>query len=368
MQIELKDTFNKEIINGFNLFLGAGFSVYAKDIQGKILPTGKQLSEELIEHFKCPNLQDLPKICTIIDSYASDRLKEYLISRFTVSEYNETYKVITRLNISKIFTTNIDNLIQTIFATSNKCYLNNVLKNGASFNERNAIDYIPIHGTVEEPDEKFLFNSQELASSFNNKRLAWSNLSIAAEQSPSMFIGYSLGDVGALEALFGNFNNPNAQKNRWIVLRKNDNAAESYFKALGFKIIVGDTLDILKYLETLTEETVINEKYDSDSIFSIFPNAKVPKNVVNIKIRPIDEFFLGDAPIWSDVLSNRIFTTSHKDHIINLIEAKKDVIVTGIPASGKSTLLLQIAKVLDKTKRVMVFNEMSYNKSNIIKK
>src|SRR5690606_26867613 len=106
---------------------------------------------------------------------------------------------------------------------------------------------------------------------------AWNNLTLAAEQLPSLFLGYSLNDVGAIESLFNNFNNLAAQKNKWIVLRKSDIANETYFKALGFKIIISNTLEFLTYLKTLNEHKNIS-KNDKDFILEIFPNSAVPKS------------------------------------------------------------------------------------------
>lgn len=367
MKIEFKETFESDYNQGLNLFLGAGFSTYAYDCAGRKLPLGSILCDELINKFDCPKIDDLSKVCTIIDSSESENLKDYLISRFTVCSYDDCYDIFLNINSPRIFTTNIDDLISKVFSKSKKRFLNNVFKYGSSYNDSNAVDYIPIHGCIENAEEKFLFNTQELASSFNSRRNAWTNLSIAAEQLSSLFIGYSFNDVGAIEALFNNFNNSSAQKNRWIVLHKEDHASEVYFKALGFKVIISDVKEFLLYLKTLT--IVNNEKKGkkNDYINEIFPNAIVPKNVANIKIRSIDEFFLGDTPIWSDILSSRIFATSHLDEIINIIEQKKNVIITGIPASGKSTLLLQAAKKISQTKRVLVFNDITINKSNIIK-
>ena len=367
MKIELKESFEKDFREGLNLFLGAGFSIYAKDKTGSSLPLGLQLCDELISEFKCPKIADLSKVCTIIDSSDSERLKKFMIERFTVESFDDFYLMLTKINTPRIFTTNIDNLVAKIFSKSKTRYLNDVFKNGSTYNDQNAVDYIPIHGTVDNPDDKFLFNTIELASSFSSRRAAWTSLSLAAEQLPSLFIGYSLNDVGAIESLFNNFNNPSSQKNRWIVLRKEDYANETYFKALGFKIIISETKEFMTYLETLVVVDKSKNIGKSDYIFEIFPDSEVPKNASNIKIRSIEEFFLGDAPIWSDVLSSRIFATSHIDKILNIVESKKNIIVTGIPASGKSTLLLQIAKTLAKSNRVLVFDDISVNKSNIIR-
>tara|TARA_R110002126_G_scaffold290545_1_gene447797 strand:+ start:11616 stop:11909 length:294 start_codon:yes stop_codon:yes gene_type:complete len=91
MEIELKESLKKSISQGLNLFLGAGFSIYSKDKNKLELPLGNRLGEELINKFECPKINDLSKVCTIIDSTNSLGLKEFLTKRFSVSEYDSRY-------------------------------------------------------------------------------------------------------------------------------------------------------------------------------------------------------------------------------------------------------------------------------------
>ena len=216
------------------------------------------------------------------------------------------------------------------------------------------------------PEMKFLFNKQEVSGSFRTELSAWVNLNNSANQLPSIFIGYSLEDVGAIESLFGSKGGTTTQKDKWILLRKKDPANIAYFKALGFKIIVGDIHEFLQFINGID---FISRKKSSqkDDIEEIYPEARVPRNKDTGRIRQIDEFFLGSAPIWSDILSNRIYKTSHLDNMANLIERSKNLIITGIPASGKSTLLLQLAKKISVNQRVLFFKDLSPNKSNIIR-
>ena len=115
MKVEFKETLEKELREGINLFLGAGFSIHAKNFSNLNLPVASYLSEELITHFNCPDIKDLSKICTIIDSYNSEGLRTYLINRFNVSSYESFYSNLLSINAPRIFTTNIDNLVNKIF-------------------------------------------------------------------------------------------------------------------------------------------------------------------------------------------------------------------------------------------------------------
>lgn len=367
MKIELEELFKKNVNKGINLFLGAGFSIHSKNSEGENLPLGSELCKELIREFKCPPLNDLAKICTIIDSTESTKLHDYLARRFTVAQYHTKYNSILKINTPRIFTTNIDNLVHKIFENSNNKYLNNIFLNGICFNDSLCVDYIPIHGSIEMPDIKFLFNKQEVSGSFRTRNQAWFSLTQAANQIPSVFIGYSLEDVGAIESLFGKSEISAEQKEKWVLLHKEDPGTEAYFKALGFNLIIGDILDFLEYIDKIEDIKSPSGKNNKDYIEEIYPEAIVPKGPYKGRIRQIDEFFLGSAPIWSDILSNRIHRTSHLGEILNLIEKRKSLIVTGIPASGKSTLMLQLAKELSKNKRVLLFENLSINKSNIIK-
>ena len=368
MKIELQELFERTIREGVNLFIGSGFSIYAKDKYGRNLPTGGELSLELAQEFDCPHINDLSKICTIIDSFNSEGLKKYLSARFNVGDYPRFYDSITHLSCQRIFTTNIDNLLSLLYESNSKKYLNNIFLNGLGFKDPNCIDYIPLHGSIEVEDSKILFNAQEVASSYGTQRNGWASLSLSASQIPSLFIGYSLNDVGAIEALFSDVQFRSSQKNKWIVLYKADAGTEAYFKALGFKIIISETKELLDYFGSLSFSPDQIRNKNKDYLEELYPSACIPKGTNNINIRNIDEFFLGASPIWADILSNRIYKVSHFDTIINLIEKGKHVIVTGIPASGKSTLLLQIAQYISTYKRSFVFNQiLTINKTNIIK-
>jgi len=368
MEIELKELFELALKDGINLFVGSGFSVYASDINGKKLPIGSELCNELSQEFQTHDLHDLTKVCTIIDSFNSEGLSGYLSERFSVQDYPSFYENITTINCPRIFTTNIDNLLSKVYENSSQKYLNNIFLNGFCYQDRNCIDYVPLHGSVEVPDSKFLFNMQEVSSSFRSQRNGWTNLTLSVNQIPSLFIGYSLSDVGAIESLFGDNQLKTNQKNKWIVLHKKDPGSEAYFKALGFKIIIADTKELLNYFGTLNLSINKSSNKQKDYLEKLYPDACIPKGTKNKSIRSIEEFFLGSSPIWSDVISNRIYRISHFDNITNLIEQSKHVIITGIPASGKSTLLMQVAKHISSYKRAFVFNKiLTFNKSNIIK-
>lgn len=53
MNIENEHLFNNALSTGINLFVGAGFSILAKDEDGNRLPLGSELSKELAAMYGC---------------------------------------------------------------------------------------------------------------------------------------------------------------------------------------------------------------------------------------------------------------------------------------------------------------------------
>ena len=158
---------------GMKLFLGSGFSVLAKNIENK---KKKEYNEFLTNKF-------------CIDKLSGDA---------------EKYKVLNNLNFKSIFTTNIDNLINKIYENSNNYYLNDVTIRGPKFNERMAIDYIPLHGSVLYPERGYNFNVINVGSESNN--ILFQRLKIEVEEIPILFWGYSLSDNNVINAIFSNPN------------------------------------------------------------------------------------------------------------------------------------------------------------------
>src|SRR6185312_14321198 len=248
--IKNANTLIEALRGSINLFLGAGFSVHARNKQGKNLPAGNALRDQLVAAFGRSDLKDLPlaKVCTILESSSRATLDQKLTEGFTVNTFDPKYSSITRLNLGAVFTTNIDNLVPEIFKGSDKYYLNDVIQRGPAFSDRAAVDYIPLHGNILH-SEGFTFNPVAIASAFSSDRDRWHYLTQRLQKAATIFCGYGLEDAGVLEALNPATVAGREHQGKWILLREQDAAAEAYFTALGFNLIVGDILDLLVWLD-----------------------------------------------------------------------------------------------------------------------
>ena len=341
MRIEIEEIFKHGLQNGVNLFIGAGFSVGCKNVEGQDLPIGNELANELSEKFLTPKL-DLTKVTAIIESKSKDELNDYLRKRFSIGEFNQLYKFLDSIQIKSIYTTNIDNLIFKIFENSTNYYINDTTLQGPSFRDRKAINYYPLHGSILNKERPMIFTSLAVASSFSGNPKLWSDLIRSIESIPTIFWGYSLSDPGILETL-NSIKTTGYEKNpKWIVLHKENPEEEEYFKALGFNIVVASNDELLSFFSKnfIQKGSAESKKKTTKELLG---EEFVPSNPNLVPVREINEFYLGAAPSWSDIYRPDLYKTSHFRTVQNSIYSNKDTIMIGIPGSGKTTLIMQLA-------------------------
>lgn len=166
------------------------------------------------------------------------------------------------------------------------------------------------------------------------------------KKNPTIFLGYSFSDNSVIQALSSYRTFENAQNEKWILLFKPTDEEIEYYEALDFSIIKGDIKEFLEFVPTLLGVDCLAEegKESNNDIFDIFKSNLVPIDNRNQVSRPIIDFFRGQVPIWSDILSNKIYRVSHYKTIQDSIYNKsKQTIVIGAPVSGKTTLSMLLA-------------------------
>jgi hypothetical protein len=179
-----------------------------------------------------------------------------------------------------------------------------------------------------------------LATAFSLDQDKWFFLTNNLQSTPTFFWGYSLADASTLQAISQDTIKGRSHQDKWICMRENDEAAARYFRALGFHIVIAETSEVLDYLATICSPKASAESLPSS--VSLYPEYLIP-SVGTVPVRPIADFYLGAAPSWSDIYSNSIFRTSHFNEAINNINSGRHLVILGIPACGKTTLMMQLA-------------------------
>ncbi|SHQ95959.1 Uncharacterised protein [Mycobacteroides abscessus subsp. abscessus] len=336
--------FRNMLSRRYTLFTGAGFSVNATGRHGN-LPVGSTFADLLRQNFEVDteNLLTLPQIYTILDRTRPTELLDFINDTYTVMNYDPDYDVLKRTPPTTILTTNVDDLFESIFSGSQEHYLNNVYLTGSAVSHRTAIDFIQVHGSVRDLTRKVVFGPFDLAAAFATDPDRWYFIRQCIASTPTLYWGYSFSDPGTLQAMRSSTGvMPIEPANAWVQIRPgpNSNAITEYYRMLGLSVIVAQTTDLLRYFaDNPIKREVVALKGDH--------NSKDIPAAGEVPTRPIEDFFQGASPIWSDIHSGRIYKTGHYARVAELIHAGENIVIAGIPGCGKTTLLMQLAFGID---------------------
>ncbi|WP_020586899.1 SIR2 family protein [Desulfobacter curvatus] len=352
MQFENQAAFEELVRNGgLNLFLGAGFSILASDYEDDKLKVGSELKEYLIEHFELHKYSNysLPKIANYLKRTRKSDLYHILKKKFNVKFYNDKYNILTTLPIKNIFTTNIDNLCEKIYESSEDNYLSDVEILGSI--ESPGVNLYKLHGSITYTyDKELLFSSNELSGAFLRDSAFWHTVSLKVAAHPTLFWGTNLEDPNIIDLLNPETINNRPHSARWVMIRpdeKNDLIADEYSNN-GYRIIRSDTRELLQHLGTLSLTQTKKTRSSKVNFAEIFPKNHIQTILESSPpSRPISSFFQGEEPIWSDILSGKLTNISAFSEAFDKLSNKHKVLLIGPPGSGKTTLLMQLAASSD---------------------
>lgn len=261
------------------------------------------------------------------------------------------------INLKNIYTTNIDDLFFKIFEKStNTHYLNDKSTRGTIFESSSSekqlyINYFPLHGCVR-TTEDYVFGATEIASAFSQKdvKKSWESLAHDAETHAILFWGWNFDDAGPIEAMYGGQHNIDSNVKKWVLLYEPSEETIDYLLSLKFNIILGDTNEMLQFLDDYVSKSFKNNDEASHFDKSLTEKTKKycpPPNDNRLASYPLSSFFLDYTPRWSYIYSKAIPKLSYYTQIADFVAAGKHVIITGIRGAGKTTLLMQLVVMLE---------------------
>lgn len=335
---------------GMNLYLGAGFSVYADNEAGEKLPLGNEINKHLIDVFglKTNREYTLSKSCQKIKKDNKDALERLLKETYRVKSFDKMYTGLCRLPIKNIITLNIDNLVERIYEdeSSTKIIADNNIT--GPLEKNNVVNLYKLHGSVTYPmGSDMSFTDKELKDLFVREPGLFNTVSLKLSSAPTLFWGTSFGDNDSLELICHSEIYSKSATPKWIVVYPLDNVEDTIedLEDLGFNIVVADTKELMEYLCSLSFAASTKvKKYVYREYRENFPANFICNELEHSSVRrPVMDFFSGAEPVISDILSSNVKRTSYFNQILQTIFSKRVTLITGIPGCGKSTLLMQLA-------------------------
>ena len=334
--IDCAEMFKVALQNGINLFTGAGFSTLP-DPDGKRLPVASELCKDICIRFSIdPKYKEnLEQLSNIVNLRYKDEFQMYLREKFTVSSYNERYDILNSINLNSYITTNIDNIIQCVMDHSKRYSLFNVIEYGAKRNA-SSLPFIPLHGNVKNLTSNLYFGKSELANVDTDNKDLFDLMHGKLLEAPTLFWGYGFHD-NAVERTIAKLLTGGHQ-DIWIQCMP-DNEKIEYFRDLGCHIIEGTTDELLDWIDKNTPEKNA-ENLDDIDLNSLQQYLIPSQNSLEVVTK--EDYFTKGCTHWFCILSDYAYQTKYVNSLYEL-SLKKNLIAVGIPFSGKTTTMMQIA-------------------------
>jgi len=384
------------------LFVGAGFALEAKNLDNENLPTGKQFSEKIWKFIGMPDEYDGTSLQTMYDlllnkGIKTDDIKGFLNRAFSVKEFPEFYKLLPLPYWYKIYTTNIDNLLEKIYQSSEQ--MPKILRYPKDEHEEidkslEKIQFIYLNGKIPCEPNELIFSRKQYARNLNSLQPLYHQFVNDYSTTTTIFLGTSID-----EPIF----------EQYIAARETRKAGITEYRPQSFLIdpyispakeaLLKDLYNIVP-IKATTEEFVSwlhdNEEYfltKIDTLKITFPSLselyeKSSEKTIRLlgdafndfsqgfaKINPFGvartknkNFLLGTSPTWDDIYNNldapRKITQVIFDNVekafLNEHEKLKVFALLGSAGCGKSTIIKRLGLQLSQSGRTVFLSYSEY--------
>ncbi len=374
-QLKLETTYIPHLRGQFRvgstvLFLGAGFSLEARNHSGQLLPTTKELTKELWGLcFSDEPFDDTTQLQDMFDTALSlnpTKLSELMRTTFSVdpSACPEWYRRFLMMPWLRIYTLNVDNLVQQVLSpelTSRR--LQTVSAAGASepFFQDSALTTVHLNGTLDDIPDGVTFSRAQYAQrpSFDP---AYTQLRNDLLCRPVVFVGASLEEGPLWEHIeIRGARQPRGQRElrprSYLVvpdLNRPKQALLSRHNVVWLPMSARSFCESI--LSTMEGERCSGHKALAQLARTQNGPTREFKRVADVAAddKATEEYLLGAEPTWEDVKSGRVADRRCFDEMwdeMTKIRAdtsgRKALVVTGTAGTGKSSAIMLAALRLE---------------------
>ena len=245
------------------LFLGAGFSIDSKNDMGK-LPKGDGLRKDIFDIFIDDSFNEsekkeireynLQELCQhiYVSMQKKDELQKYIVSRFKDSKPAGFHLLLNRYPWKKIYTVNVDDLVENIYKTNG---IELIVQNKKD--EKKCIDdateLFKLHGCVNELEEGLVFSQSEYTNLISKRNFKLDSLTTDMLKQNIIFVGASM-DESDIDFYISKYEDAGFQlrKGKLIFIDPFPNLKlKTRIKAMGGILLEWTTEQFLKFVSKL---------------------------------------------------------------------------------------------------------------------
>ncbi len=372
--------------NAVMLFLGAGFSCEATNKIDSKIPAGKNLSKILWEYTYGSEEYEETDLQTIFEAALKSKqkistLQELIQNIMECKSIPDWYRIITSQYWYRIYTTNIDDIVENVFKKPVlPVKLNQIVAPENDFKERdqflNNIQYIKLNGSIPHDPRTYTFSARQYAKRSTEHDTWYDHFVRDYITRVTIFVGTELN-----EPLFWRHIELRERKDRnemerrpksYLVCSKISKPkqtilsdyniipveakAEEFFKWLSEEIgppesrqavIQASNPELIELFEYEKEGIKRSDIDKLETFFKSFQLVKIEQPNAGHRKK---SYLLGKEPSWQDLYHNLDAEREINDIFIKEVEAAvnsedkiKVLVLTGTAGSGKSTILMRTA-------------------------
>lgn len=351
------------LYNNPNLFIGAGFSLGAND---NTIPKGSDLAKKILsellnylptsKEFKQLEKYSLPKICSYTTmKIGKEKLYQYLQDIFQNVKPAPFHFSFSKYPWSKIFSTNIDDVIENVYTQSNQDLIIQNSKYCSTKSNKNCPELFKLHGCVNNINEGIIFDEEEYINSILDiKDYRFGVLAVEIQNRDFIFVGSNYDDfnIKYYLNLYASTTFTSARGKLFFINPYPTLMFESEIEKVGGILLKYTTEDFAKILEeiVLCKDSIDEVKLEHEGYINIRKNKLKTNNHFGYN----SDLFIGAHPQWTDIFYDwdiRI-STIEKEFIdkVKEFETQEDntfvYALIGRGYSGKSVILKRLSHIL----------------------
>jgi SIR2-like domain len=370
--------------NSVVLFLGAGFSSDAKNRLDRQIPVGSAFAKSLWEFLKYPGDYDNTALATMYEAALTRKhseLQRLLDETFLCTSIPSWYQSIAKLFWTRIYTTNVDNVVEEVYKLPNTAQRMVVIDGiRDDYRERNQfledIQCVKLNGVLTDKPTSITFSTSQYAARLADAEPWYDQFVRDYSTKCTVFIGTKLDEPlfwQAVAARGKRFSGGEPRPKSFIIAPSFSPAQVETLKDFHVIAITGtakeffDTLiSRIGTLPTL-EDVVLKANPGLDALIRVHGARLSARNRGHIEayyrcFRPVKSaekkadyrsyFLLGTEPRWEDIGNDfdapREFTSTLVADVQSMLKVNEVslIAITGSAGSGKSTVLMRAATSL----------------------
>lgn len=365
------------------LFLGAGFSLGGKLKDGNNIPTGNQFKIHLLEHYlhlkedseeyKALIGYNLDKVCEYIETIEGPKkLSDYILDYFRNCSSVDFQKRIINYNWQKIYTVNIDDLVEKIYFENGSDISLQNSKVKSTVHKYGAVEILKLHGCVNNPSEGVTFSTQQyIDSMIRDRDYRFTSLSLDMQSKPIIIVGATFDEINIdyYLKLYENAGYTSLRGNLFLINPNPPILNAKKIERLGGHVIKWTSEQFLDFLSSKFSKGTTKKSLIAKDLKEYgFIDVSEQKSKLIQEKKYTGHLYWGYTPKWEDVFYEWDFRNSELENdivkFLDKFENAQHAILSfvGKFLSGKSLFLKRASLILTQNNyKVLYFDGRTFD-------